>query len=183
MNDATARSLPTMTGFTTPRPVSVLFGTAGVPVAGNFAYLLPAAQMGAKPYFDSYTGLLQTDYEPSATYANIGEPFGFVLHPQGAVSGNLTGATVDTASAASNGWHAALHVTTAGGTHTMIIEDSADGDTWGTLGTFTINGSAKTAEAIGGAGAVERYVRFASTDTGSCTAVCTFSRWTYAEIP
>jgi len=78
------------------------------------------------------------------------------------------GASVDNAVATAAGFHASLHVTEASAADTLdvIIEDSADGSTWATIGTFP-QVSAIGAERLEIAGAVRRYVRASWTIAGT----------------
>jgi len=175
INDDTAGSL-TALKTAGAKVVSLFLGSSAEPVVGDAAYLLSAAEMSNIAGFDGNAGVISSDFLPvSGAEAS---PHGKVIFPKTAVSATGSGASVDNGASSANGWHANIHVfATASGNYTFTIEHSSNGSDWTTLGTFTINGSAMTGEALSGTGTVNRYVRLTRTRTGgSCTFAVAFAR-------
>jgi hypothetical protein len=55
---------------------------------------------------------------------------------------------------------------------TITVEDSADDSTFATIGTFTADGSAATAETLSIAGTIRRYVRAVLTQGDEDDLIC-----------
>lgn len=106
--------------------------------------------------------------------------FGVSLHDESAETGTSNGTTVDqTTTSTTNGAVAHLHVTAFSGFTQVIyiIEDSADGSSWATIGTHATI-TAAGAERLEIAGTIRRYVRvsWTKTGTGSATFHSAFAR-------
>jgi hypothetical protein len=158
--------------------VSLLFGDAAEPAAGDVAYLLGGTQFSVQPGFDGGAATISGDWLPDEI---IAQPMGVVLHPKTSLAATTQGNEIDNGAATTNGWQANLHITaSSGGEWAFTIEHSTTGAWAGeeaTLGTFTADGSAVAGERLTGTGTVNEFVRFVATRTsGSVTPVCTFAR-------
>lgn len=86
------------------------------------------------------------------------------------------GVSHDNGALSSNGYIAFLHVlqtaaAQASNNWSFKIEHGTNDSTWATLGTFTVNGSAITADRITGSGTVNRYTRLVGTRTAGTARV------------
>lgn len=169
MNDATGGSLPVLDDGDYV-PVSVLFGSGGEPAPGDPVYMIEALVMG-DPVNISGAVVLSPTFEAYAVEQC--QPFGSLLF-NGSLTETGDQATVDLVAGYPDGFVAFLHITaTSSGDYEFEIEDSDDGITWGTVATFTIDGSAINSEVIRSDDDVKRYARLACTRTaGSVSVVC-----------
>lgn len=103
---------------------------------------------------------------------------GFILHDNTAVTGTGNGTGVDRTVTSATSAVAHLHVTAFSGftSVTVLVADSADNVTFGTIGTFTA-ATGITSQRLAIAGTVRRYVRYTATvsGTGSITFVVAFA--------
>lgn len=157
-------------------PVSLFLGGGGDPACPDPAYTIDGIGIGNAASFDSGIGVFSCDFLPVAGGADA-NPLGVTLLYQG-LTATTNGASHDAGAATANGFICSLHITaSSGGEWEFVLQDSADDSSWTTLGTFTLDGSEVSAEAISGTGAVKRYVRLQATRTsGTCTVAVAFSR-------
>lgn len=163
---------------------SMMVGIRAAPVAGDIAFALPLEQ---KQYVVDGQGpaLISVDLiGPGQGHTVPSKAWGVVLDPGTSRSVTFSGTSVnDVAAATTNGGKAYLHVLAKdaeAGTYALIIEHSTDGNSWATLGTFTLTGSALDAEqlVIAAGTTVNKWLRFSGAKTGTrvATFACTFVR-------
>jgi hypothetical protein len=161
--------LSALLGVETDTPVTI--GQAGVAAVGDtvsmFKAKLPKYSVKA-PAKDVVSTMAELQ-------AINGIRVGKVLAPLGAQTATASGASVDNSAATSSGAIAHLHCTAASASDTLdvIIEDSADGATWATIGTFA-QVAASSNERLEISGNVRRYVRATWTIAGTAPSF-TFS--------
>ena len=163
--------------------LSICFGGAGAPAAGDPAYTLPSIQFGDVVSIDGSSGVMSANFgfDTQQYTANYTTGWGAVLRGPTSITATVTAGSAisfDGGAQTTAGWSAHLHVlATSSGDYAITIEDSADDSAYGTLGTFSADGSAVLSELLTGAGTVERYVSFQAVRTGgTMTAIVTFVR-------
>jgi hypothetical protein len=149
---------------------SAFFGLGAAPAIGNPAYSMETQQT-------SYTAVatngdavvINADFTTRGNAESDGG-WGRALAIGAGLSATDELDSLDNGAATTNGATAVLHITQSAAAMAtndweITIEDSADDSTFATIGTFTADGSAATAEVLAIAGTVRRYVRAVATKT------------------
>lgn len=180
LNDAAAGAFTQMKDAGGAFALSVLFGGGAEPAVGDPAYVLDGVQISSDAGWDGGVADHGANFLPKPTSV-VKNPWGVILSNAVALTTTTAKDEVDNGAASTNGWHANLHILTAGGAWTFTIEHSTTG-LWGgeeaTLGTFTLDGDPIGAETLSGTGTVNQYTRFLATNTSGSgvVPVCTFAR-------
>jgi hypothetical protein len=157
--------------------VSAFFGLGANPAIGNPAYSMETQQT-------SYTVAATTSDAVviNADFTTRGNAvtkagWGRALAVGAGVDETTTLASVDNGAATTGGATAVLHITQSivamtSNDWVITIEDSANNSTFATIGTFTADGSAATAEAISIAGTIRQYVRAVLTQGDEDDLIC-----------
>lgn len=163
--------------------VSLHIGIRAAPAIGNPAMAAVFEQVG---YSVNGSGdepvMLNATFGGSAVLPSSVYVWGTTLAAGTELSSSTNGGSVDGGASSANGFIAFLHVPQTTGAQAsndwaFTIEDSADDTSFATIGTFSADGSAITAERITGTGTVRRYVRLVSTRTaGTARPWVTFIR-------
>jgi hypothetical protein len=156
---------------------SAFFGLGAVPAIGSPAYSMETQQT-------SYTAVatnadavvINADFTTRGSAATKAG-WGRALAVGAGVAVTTELDSVDNGAATTGGATAVLHITQSvvamtANDWTITIEDSADDTTFATIGTFTADGSAATAETISIAGTVRRYVRAVLTQGDEDDLIC-----------
>lgn len=150
---------------------SVYIGVRGAPVIGNASGAGVFEQNSYLISGDlSAPAMVQADYRTSGVLPQSAHLWGVALAVGAPISATGENGSVDNGAASSNGYIAFLHLEQTAGAMAsnnwvFSIEHGTNDSTWATLATFTVNGSAITAERLEGSGTVNRYVRFKYTRT------------------
>lgn len=167
----------------------ITLSAAGQPIASAF-FGLGAAPVIGDPAFSMETQ--QTSYTVTATNSDavvINADFttkgnavtradwGRALAVGAAVDGTTELDSIDNGAATTAGAVAVLHITQSAvamgdNDWAVTIEDSANDSDFSTIGTFTADGSAATAEALSIAGTIRRYVRAVLTQNDADDLIC-----------
>ena len=162
-------ALPTGDNVVTAAPIGNALGYPAASMAGKQVNYDPTrAADGALTF--------AVDQVANGSGLDWGEVFGEITDTSATNS-----ASIDAGAASTNGWAAYLHVIAFTGTNcTVTLEGSSDDgavDTFTSIGAFTA-ATGVTAERIAGTGALERYVRVATSGTfTSITFVVNFVRY------
>jgi hypothetical protein len=153
--------------------VSIFIGVRGAPAVGDPTFSAAFEQGGytSSPTISDAVAVEASFYGsavlPLSTYV-----WGNALAAGDAWAVTTNGQSHDNGAETTAGYIAFLHATQTAGAMasnnwSFKIEDS----TWSTLGTFSINGSAITADRLSGAGTVNRYTRLVGTRTAGTARV------------
>ncbi len=153
---------------------SLQMGIKAAPSYGDPAF---AASLGQSSYSIEGGGPVTVSWELNGPHQDAAIPdrvWGKVLFPLTSLSATLvtTANQIDFGAAQANGARCILNVTSidAGGTWTLLVEDSPDGGgggSWATYATFSADGQTLLGEMQIVAASMDRFVRYSATDGGS----------------
>ncbi|MCP4708023.1 MAG: hypothetical protein GY869_05325, partial [Planctomycetes bacterium] len=145
--------------------VSIALGENATPAIGDITFSLSAEHVNYDAIPDK-AGIIAANgnFRAKGVPGEFGE-----LLADTTVTANGDQASIDYGASTSNGAVGYFHILglSAGDTITILIEDSADDNTFATLVTCTLDGTALDAERVAVTGTVNRYVKASYTVTGS----------------
>lgn len=157
--------------------VSIFMGVRAAPAVGDDTFSAAFEQGGytTSPTISDAVSVAASFYGsavlPLSTYV-----WGKALATGATWSSTTNGVSVDNGASSANGYIAFLHTTQTAGAMAsndweFKLEHGTDDSSWATLGTFSADGSAITADRISGSGTVNRYVRLVGTRTAGTARV------------
>jgi hypothetical protein len=156
---------------------SAFFGLGAAPAIGDPAFSMETQQTSyTVAATNSDAVVINADFTTRGN-ATTKADWGIALAVGTAVDDTTELTSVDNGSATTAGAVAVLHITQSAvamtdNDWTITIEDSANDSDFSTIGTFTADGSAATAETLSIAGTIRRYVRAVLTQNDEDDLIC-----------